>query len=138
MNIADHTLEYDGQGLLLPWTSWHAALDLEMNFYRQCPLERGYPRFVCETFLDGDWSPDSRRTDTIPATQNGMGIISYLKFHELRGKRQAHILRIARLMGDYLLKETLTPDSGRFPRFTRSTGRRMQFPQPEDCGSQSD
>ncbi len=60
-----------------------------MNFYRRCPDEQGYPRFVCETFLDGDWIPNAERTDTIPATQNGMGIISYLKFHELHGKREA-------------------------------------------------
>jgi hypothetical protein len=138
MNIAGHTLEFDGLGHLLPWTAWHAALDLEMNFYRQCPAEQGYPRFVCETFLDGDWIPNSQRTDTIPATQNGMGILSYLKFHELRGKREPAWLGVARRMGDYLIKEALTPDGGRFPRFTRSTGRRMQFPQPADCGSQSD
>ena len=41
-------------------------------------------------------------------------------------------------MGDYLTKEVLTPDQGRYPAFTRSTGRRGQFPQPPDCGSQSD
>ncbi|HWX79668.1 MAG TPA: hypothetical protein VNZ02_06255 [Steroidobacteraceae bacterium] len=138
MNIAGHTLAFDGRGHLLPWTAWHEALDLEMNFYRQCPAERGYPRFVCETFLDGDWIPNSQRTDTIPATQNGMGIISYLKFHELRGKREPAWLDTARSMGDYLINESLTPDSGKFPRFTRSTGRRAQFPQPADCGSQSD
>jgi hypothetical protein len=41
-------------------------------------------------------------------------------------------------MGDYLVKEALTPDSGKYPRFTRSTGWRAKFPQPEDCGSQGD
>ncbi len=41
-------------------------------------------------------------------------------------------------MGDYLINESLTPDTGKYPRFTRSTGRRLQFPQPADCGSQSD
>jgi hypothetical protein len=138
MNIAGHTLEFDGRGHLRPWTGWHAALDLEMNFYRQCPSQQGYRRFICETFLDGDWIPDSQRTDTIPATQNGMGIVSYLKFHELRGKQEPAWLDTARSMGDYLIKETLTPDGGKYPRFTRSTGRRMQFPQPADCGSQSD
>jgi hypothetical protein len=138
MNIAGHTLAFDHLGRLLPWTAWHEALQLEMNFYRQCPQDLGYPRFVCETFLDGDWIPNSQRTDTIPATQNGMGILSYLKYHELRGRRESAWLDTARSMGDYLIKETLTPDSGKFPRFTRSTGRRMQFPQPADCGSQSD
>ena len=137
-SIAGHTLEFDGLGRLLTWTAWTRALDLEMNFYRRCPAEQGYPRFVCETFLDGDWIANAERTDTIPATQNGMGIISYLKFHELHGKRQAAWLETARLMGDYLIRETLTPDTGKYPRFTRSTGRRLQFPQPADCGSQSD
>jgi hypothetical protein len=138
MNIAGHALEFDGLGRLMPWTAWQAALDLEMNFYRQCPKDLGYPRFVCETFLDGDWIPNPQRTDTIPATQNGMGILSYLKFHELRGKREPAWIDTARSMGDYLIKESLTPDTGKYPRFTRSTGRRLQFPQPADCGSQSD
>jgi hypothetical protein len=41
-------------------------------------------------------------------------------------------------MGDYLLNEARTPDLGRYPAFTRSTGRRGQFPLAADCGSQSD
>jgi len=41
-------------------------------------------------------------------------------------------------MGDYLVQEALTPASGRYPAFTRSTGKRDQFPQAEDCGSQAD
>src|SRR5258705_12501944 len=67
-----------------------------------------------------------------------MGILSYLKFHELRGKRDAEFLRTARAMGDYLVKETLTPNTGPYPKFTRSTGKRDQFPQSADCGSQAD
>jgi len=39
---------------------------------------------------------------------------------------------------DQVAQEALTPDTGKYPRFTRSTGRRAQFPQPADCGSQSD
>jgi hypothetical protein len=109
-----------------------------MNFYQRCPAERGYPRFVLATFLDGDWTPIPDRTDSIPATQNGMGILSYLKFHELHGRRDPKYLRTAQAMGDYLVKETLTPNSGRYPKFTRSTGKRDQFPQPADCGSQAD
>jgi hypothetical protein len=41
-------------------------------------------------------------------------------------------------MGDYLVRETLTPDTGPYPRFTRSTGLRQQFPLAPDSGSQSD
>jgi hypothetical protein len=136
--IAEHSPRFDAQGQLLPWTSWIEALNLEMSFYQQCPWDRGYPRFACETFLDADWIPNPQRTDIIPSTQNGMGILSYLKFYERLGKRDAAFLDTARSMGDYLINETLTPDVGKYPAFTRSTGRRALFPQPADCGSQSD
>ena len=138
MIIAGHTLNFDASGHLAPWTSWTEALTLEMDYYRQCPLDHGYPRFVCETFLDGDWTPSSGRIDIIPSTQNGMGIISYLKFHALHGRQDPWPLGVARSMGDYLMAEALTPDSGKYPAFTRSTGKRAHFPQPADCGSQSD
>jgi hypothetical protein len=138
LTIAGHVLKFDATGQLLPWTSWSRALDLEMNFYRQCPRDFGYPRFACETFLDSNWTPVASRTDIIPATQNGMGILSYLKFHALHGEQQPAWLATARSMGDYLLNETLTPASGKYPAFTRSTGRRAQFPLAADCGSQAD
>ena len=83
-----------------------------MHFYQQCPADHGYPRFVSVTFLDGNWNPQPDRTDTIPATQNGMGILSYLKFYEFRGKGDDAFLEIARAMGDYLVNETLTPIRG--------------------------
>ena len=41
-------------------------------------------------------------------------------------------------MGDFLVKESLTPDTGKYPRFTRSTGIREIFPQPPDSGCQAD
>ena len=136
--IAGHTASFDAQGRLRPWTSWNEALEREMNFYQQCPSDRGYPRFVSATFLDGDWTRIAERTDTIPATQNGMGIISYLKFHELHGKRDRRYLDTARAMGDYLVRESLTARTGQYPAFTRSTGKRDQFPLSADCGSQAD
>jgi hypothetical protein len=136
--IAGHTASVDAEGRLQAWISWNSALDLEMDFYQECPADHGYPRFVLATFLSGDWTPIAERTDTIPATQNGMGILSYLKFHELRGKRNPGILSTARAMGDYLVQESLTPRSGRYPAFTRSTGKRDQFPLSADCGSQAD
>ena len=64
--IAGHPVSVDATGRLRPWTSWTGALDLEMKFYRQCPADHGYPRFVYVTFLDGDWTPSPDRTDTIP------------------------------------------------------------------------
>jgi hypothetical protein len=136
--IAGHEAQFDGTGRLLPWTSWTAALDLEMNFYRTCPSDHGYPRFACETFLDGDWNPSPARSDVIPATQNGMGIISYLKYYALEGRRESAYLQTARLMGDYLVQQALTPDEGEYPAFPRSTGKRGQFPQAPDAGSQAD
>jgi hypothetical protein len=136
--IAGHAARFDRLGRLRPWTSWNEALDLEMNFYRTCPVDRGYPRFVLATFLDGNWTPIPERTDTIPATQNGMGILSYLKFHEFRGKPDPGYLRTALSMGDYLVDESLTPNAGAYPAFTRSTGKRDQFPLLEDCGAQAD
>jgi hypothetical protein len=136
--IAGHVAKFDSHGVLLPWTSWKNALALEMRLYQQCPREHGYPRFVSNTFLDGDWNPLPDRTDTIPSTQNGMGIISYLKYYEFTGRRDAATLATARSMGDYLVKESLTPDTGKYPSFTRSTGRRGMSPQPPDSGSQSD
>jgi hypothetical protein len=138
ITIAGHTALFDGIGRLIPWTTWQTALDLEMKFYQSCPRDHGYPRFACETFLDGEWTPSTARNDTIPTTQNGMGIISYLKFYELHGKREAAYLETARSMGEYLLREALTPAQAAYPAFTRSTGKRARFPQPPDAGSQAD
>jgi hypothetical protein len=67
-----------------------------------------------------------------------MGIISYLKFYESRGRQDAGYLAAAQAMGDYLVRESLTPQGGLYPAFTRSTGTRESFPLPADCGSQAD
>jgi hypothetical protein len=136
--IAGHPAIVDAEGRLTPWTSWNRALDLAMSFYRQCPWDRGYPRFAYVTFLDADWTPSADRADTIPSTQIGMGILSYLKYAQLRGERGDKSLSIARGMGDYLVNEALTPKSGKYPSFTRSTGKRDCFPLPDDAGSQAD
>jgi len=137
-SIAGHALVHDAHGRLEPWIPWRDALAMEMRFYRTCPLDHGYPRFVCETFLDAEWNPSTGRSDIIPATQNGTGILSYLKYHELSAGEDPWLLDTAMLMGDYLVRETLTPDGGRYPLFTRSTGLRQQFPLAPDSGSQSD
>jgi hypothetical protein len=137
--IAGHRIIRDAQGRLEPWISWREALALEMRFYRTCPMDdHGYPRFICETFLDAAWNASSGRTDIIPATQNGTGILSYLKYYHLNDKEDVWLLGTAMLMGDYLVAETLTPSEGAYPKFTRSTGLRQQFPLAADCGSQSD
>ena len=136
--IAGHVAQFDAAGRLLPWIDWPTALERELSFYRQAPQDHGYPRFVTETFLEADWTPDPARHDTIPATQNGMGIISYLKLYARADAHAASELAIARAMGDYLLRESLTPEGGSYPRFTRSSGTRGQFPLAADSGSQSD
>jgi hypothetical protein len=136
--IAGHELAFDAEGCLRPWTSWVDALAREMEFYQLCPRDHGYPRFVHATFLDGDWNPMAGRTDSIPSTQNGMGIISYLKYHEFVGGCDPRYRETARRMGDYLVTEALTPDAGRYPRVTRSTGQCAAFPLPADAGSQGD
>lgn len=137
-NIGNHQAVYDSHGMLLPWISWQDAIDREMKWYLACPIEQGYPRFVYTTFMDGDYKAVQRQPDFIPATQNGMGIVSYLKYYAYTKKQNPKILQFARYMGDYLVKETLTPDTGKWPRFTRSTGWRAKFPQPPDSGSQGD
>jgi hypothetical protein len=136
--IGNHKAVYDTHGMLLPWTSWQDAIDREMKWYLNCPIEHGYPRFVWMTFMDGNYSPIQRQPDFIPATQLGMGIISYLKYYVYTKKQNPKVLKFARLMGDYLVKEAITPESGKYPSFTRSTGWRAKFPQPPDCGSQGD
>jgi hypothetical protein len=136
--LAAHPATFDARGRLLPWTSWNKALELEMRFYRGCPRDRGYPRFGYVTFLDRNWVPDPNRTDTIPATQIGMGILSYLKYAAWYPTAAAASLSTARALGDYLTNESLTPNAGKYPAFTRSTGTRERFPLPPDAGSQSD
>ncbi len=137
-SIGNHPATFDSHGVLLPWTSWGDAMDREVNWYRHCPVESGYPRFVYTTFMDGNYEPMPKRPSFIPATQNGMGIISYLKYHAYKQRRDGWALKVACYMGDYLVKEASTPDEGFYPRFTRSTGWRAKFPQPPDCGSQDD
>jgi hypothetical protein len=136
--IAGHEARFDRDGRLEPWISWRETLAREMAFYQSCPSDRGYPRFAYVTFLDAGWQPHADRTDTIPATQSGMGIISYLKYAAWCPESTGLCLNAARGLGNYLVREANTPDAGRYPSFTRSTGKRDRFPLPPDCGSQAD
>lgn len=135
--IDGHMAKYDRYGHLLPWTSMSDAIHREMQWYRKCPWVHGYPRFVTATFMTGTYKATSR-TDTIPAMQDGMGIISYLKYYHWTKESDPAVLKIALAMGNYLVNDTLTPDTGKYPRFTRSTGRRGQFPLRANAGSQDD
>jgi hypothetical protein len=101
--IGNHPAVYSADGILLPWTSWTDAITREMNWYFACPYENGYPRFVVVTFMDGNYEAVAKREDFIPAMQNGMGIISYLKYYSWTGKSNPKSLEFARLMGDYLV-----------------------------------
>jgi hypothetical protein len=91
--IGNHPAIYDQRGLLLPWTSWADAVDREVNWYSKCPIEHGYPRFVYLTFMDGNYEAIANRTLLIPATQNGMGIISYLKYYAYKRKQDPRPLQ---------------------------------------------
>lgn len=136
--IGNHPAKYAADGSLAPWTAWNDALRREVEWYLRCPVEHGYPRFVWMTFMDGSYNAIQNRPSFIPATQNGLGIISYLKYYDYTGRKDARLLAMARSMGDYLVKESNTPETGKYPRFTRSTGWRERFPQPPDSGSQDD
>lgn len=136
--IGNHRAVYEPDGQLRPWTSWRDALEREVNWYLNCPADHGYPRFVAMTFMDGNYRPIPNRPSFIPAMQDGMGIISYLKYYAFTGRKDPRVLHTARAMGDYLVKEAVTPDTGKYPRFSRSTGAHLRFPQPPDCGSQDD
>ncbi len=110
-----------------PWTTWDDALRREIRWYLRCPVDsHGYPQIVFTTFMDGDYQP--YKSDIITATQNGMGILSYLKYWRYRDKSDPLVPAMARTMGDHLVRETLTPDRGPYPRFTRSTGNHTSFP----------
>ncbi|MBI5090853.1 MAG: hypothetical protein HZB26_00235 [Candidatus Hydrogenedentes bacterium] len=125
--VGFHKAVYDADGKLVPWTSWDDAIQREMDFYLKCPVDsHGYPIFVFTTFMNDDYTP--YKTDHIPATLDGMGILSYLKYYDYIDKSNPKVLEWAKKMGDYLVKETLTADEGAYPKFTRSTGNNSDFP----------
>ena len=137
-SLGNHRAVYDRHGFLLPWTSFRTAIERELKWYARCPVENGYPRFLTCTFMDGQYRRIERRKDMIPAMQHGMGILSYLKAYAWTGKKDRRLLDVARTMGDYLIREASTPDTGKYPLFPRSTGKAGALPQPEDCGCQAD
>jgi hypothetical protein len=104
--IAGHAAQCGAAGHPLPWIAWITVLEREILFYQHCPSDHGYARFVTETFLEGDCAPMPDRLDTIPAPQNGMGIISYWKLYALHDGRDARYRDTARALGDYLVQET--------------------------------
>ncbi len=138
VKLASHTARYDASGRLLPWTPLADALQREMNWYLNSPLDHGFPRFATLTFMDGNYAPVPSRPDSIPAMQNAMGIISYLKYDRFTHSSNPKLLQFARLQGDYIITQALTPDSGKYPLFPHSTGWRDRFPQPPGSGSQRD
>ena len=59
----------------------------EMNWYYKAPIGKWFPVYFYSTFVDSAYIP--YKTDIIPCTQLGMGILSYLKYWEYTGKRIA-------------------------------------------------
>ena len=122
---------------LTPWTTWDDAIEREMNWYLKAPInEHGYPSYVYITFMNENYQ--AYRSDFIPATQDGMGIISYLKYWEYKGKANPKVLDVAKKMGDYLVKEANTANEGAYPGFTRSTGFVTDFPQKQSSQNDAD
>jgi len=122
---------------ITPWTTWDNALEREMDWYLKAPInEHGYPSYVCFTFMDEHYK--AYRNDFIPAMQNGMGIISYLKYWEYKGKTNQKVLDVARKMGDYLVQEANTANEGAYPNFTRSTGVYTEWPLKQSSQNDAD
>ncbi len=138
--IGWHEAVYDGNPKdprLQPWTTWNDALEREMKWYLNAPLnENGFLSYIWMTFMDEDYKP--YRNDFIPATQNGMGIISYLKYWEYKGKTDNRFLEVAKKMGDYLVEGASTDNSGIYPDFTRSTGIITDYPLKQSAQNDAD
>jgi glycerophosphoryl diester phosphodiesterase len=122
---------------LTPWTTWDNALEREMDWFLKAPInDHGYPSWVCFTFMNEHYQP--YRNDFIPATQDGMGIISYLKYWEYKGRTNTKVLDVAKKMGDYLIVEANTPNEGAYPAFTRSTGVINEWPLQQSAQNDAD
>jgi hypothetical protein len=60
--------------------------------------------------------------------QDGMGILSYLKYYDYFGRSDPFALEVAIAMGDYICDESLTPPTGKYPGIPRSSGINFDFP----------
>ena len=128
----------EGRGHIVTWTSWRKALALQMAWYANtCPDVGGYPLLASATHWGGDCKPDPT-TEVIAALQCGTGILSNLAYDAFAEHDNPLWLQHARRLGDYLLKEAVTPSDGLWPGVFRSTGEAMVFPQPPDCGMKAD
>jgi hypothetical protein len=114
--------------------SWYATT---------CTTISGYPIFATAVHLDDTCEPTA--TDAIPAMQDGVGMLSYLKYYVQGGRQDASLLAVAQSLGDYLTLEAMSPPSPSppmtafaYPSFPRSTGIAEDVPQPADCGSEGD
>jgi hypothetical protein len=74
--------------------------------------------------------------EIIPAMQNGMGILSYLKYYRLTNQTEPQYLATAKLMAEYLISEANTANVGPWANTTRSSGFNWQW--PLTASSQSD
>jgi hypothetical protein len=164
--VGFYKLQCDAHGnIVSPWASVAAALDAEMAWYaRSPPAQYGLPTWMYSTFVDGNYSIElpqvpycvraclypsvawshspnlhSRRQglEVIAAMQDGMAIISYLKYWQRMGARADDVtLRLATQVGDFLLTQALTAPVGVYNNVTRSSG--FSFEWPETCASQDD
>ena len=99
--IGFHVAKYDRERLLSPWTSWEDAIKREMDWYYKAPIGKsGFPVYFYSTFIDSAYIP--YKTDVIPSTKLGMGILSYLKYWEYTGKKDSLALQYAMRMAVFL------------------------------------
>lgn len=133
-----HRGEIQGRGRIVAWTTWRDALAREMRWYDEvCPDHGGYPLMASATHYGADCGA-SGDADVIVATQDGTGILTYLKYAAYTGGTDPRWLATARAFGDYIVREARTPDEGVYPLVPRSTGKALAVPQPADCGRDED
>ena len=76
--IGWHKAVYGADAKLMPWTSWDDVVARQMRYYLNCPTDkRGYPVFAYATFMNAQ--SEAYEPDIIPCSQDGMGILSYIK-----------------------------------------------------------
>ena len=109
-----------------------------MHFYQQCPADHGYPRFVLRPFWTPTGIPFRIAPTPFPPPRTAWASFRTSSSSNCAANGIRRFLAAARSMGDYLVNESLTPEAGIYPAFTRSTGKRERFPLPADAGSQGD
>jgi hypothetical protein len=94
-------------------------------------IESAFNRLLLLNFKDHSVDiriivPDGEQV--IAAMQDGMAIISYMKYYKYLNRYLPGVLLLASRIGDYILNETLTNPSFTYGSFPRSSGLGFEFP----------